>query len=161
MSGLPAAVTTTAASAATTNAASARTAVALSDAGLCMRNSVRHGIRVRLQLAGRGDRDELGLAGRLIASTPSATAAGVEYSIVAPVHLDGAVGRPRLGAAGDDAGIPCDVLDQLKRAIDLAWRTSRSVDLVDERGRPLLMGSLHAHPAGLSRWLMHFFQDGR
>lgn len=126
-----------------------------------MRNSGLHGIRVKLQLASRGDRDELGLAGRLIASTASATEKGVVYSVVAPVHLDGASGRPRLGIAGDDAGIPFAMLDQLKRAIDLAWRTSRNVDLVDERGRPLLMGALHAHPAGLSRWLLHFFQDGR
>ena len=125
------------------------------------RNSAPQGIRVILQLAGRSERDELSLAGRLYASIGVPTSGATSCACVALIHLDGDTGRPRLGHSSFPEAVPLATAVRLKAAIDHAWRTAMNVDLVDEQGRPLLLGALKAHPAGVSRWLMHYFQEGR
>jgi hypothetical protein len=130
-------------------------------AGREMQNTVSRGIRVVLQLAGRRDRDERGLAGRLVASIGSLASSEAPCACVALIHLDGTTGRPRLGDASFPEPLPLATEVRLKSAITHAWRTAVNVDLVDEQGRPLLLGALTAHPAGVSRWLMQYFQDGR
>jgi hypothetical protein len=126
-----------------------------------MQNSASRGIRVVLQLAGRSDREERGLAGRLVASIGPLASSETACACVALIHLDGITGRPRLGDANLSEPVPLATEVRLKSAIDHAWRTAVNVDLVDEQGRPLLLGALYAHPAGISRWLMQHFQDGR
>ena len=125
------------------------------------RNSAPQGIRVILQLAGRSERDERGLAGRLSASLGVPTPGAPPCACIALIHLDGDTGRPRLGHASFPKAVPLATEVRLKAAIYHAWRTAMNVDLVDEQGRPLLLGALKAHPAGVSRWLMHYFQEGR
>ena len=126
-----------------------------------LRNSAPRGIRVILQLAGRSERDERGLAGRLSASLGVPTPGAPPCACIALIHLDRDTGRPRLGQASFPAAVPFTTEVRLKAAIDHAWRTAMCVDLVDEQGRPLLLGALKAHPAGVSRWLMQYFQEGR
>jgi hypothetical protein len=124
-------------------------------------SSAARGIRVILQLAGRSDRDERGLAGRLHASIGMPASGETSCACVALIHLDGDSGRPRLGHPSFPEAVSLATEVRLKAAIDHAWRTAMNVDLVDEQGRPLLLGALTAHPAGVSRWLMQYFQDGR
>jgi len=132
-----------------------------SKAGKQMQSSALQGIRVTLQLAGRSDRDERGLAGRLVASIGAPTSGQMSCACLALIHLDRATGRPRLGDANFPEPVTLAQEVRLKSAIDHAWRTAVNVDLVDEMGRPLLLGALNAHPAGVSRWLMQYFQHGR
>ena len=134
---------------------------AASKAGKRVQSSALQGIRVTLQLAGRSDRDERGLAGRLLASIGAPTSGEMACACFALIHLDGATGRPRLGDSTFPRPVSLALEVRLKSAIDNAWRTAVNVDLVDEKGRPLLLGALNAHPAGVSRWLMQYFQDGR
>jgi hypothetical protein len=125
------------------------------------RQPVPEGIRVILQLAGRSDRDERRLAGCLCASIGSPTSREPPYAGVALIHLEGSIGRPRLGDVTFPKAVSLATEVRLRSAIDHAWRTAMNVDLVDEQGRPLLLGALKPHPAGVSRWLMQYFQDGR
>ena len=134
---------------------------AATKAGSQMQNSALRGIRVTLQLASRGDRDERGVAGRLYTSIGATTPGEMSCACYALIHLDRAMGRPRLGDPCFPAPVSIAMEVRLKAAIDHAWRTAINVDLVDELGRPLLLGALKAHPAGVSRWLMQYFQDGR
>jgi len=133
----------------------------LSNAGMQMRNTVAHGIRVTMQLAGQKDREEHGVAGRLIASMGAVNANEAPHVIEALIHIHGAGGSPRLGEPNCPDLVPLEILERLQLALDDAWRTARNVDLLDEQGRPLLLGALHAHPVGVSRWLTNHFQDGR
>jgi hypothetical protein len=126
-----------------------------------MRNTAGHNIRVILQLAGQEDREEHGLAGRLIASMGSANANEAPHAIEASIHIDGAAGKPRLGETNCPDLVPLEILERLQLALDEAWQTARNVDPLDEQGRPLLLGALNAHPAGVSRWLTHYVQDCR
>lgn len=126
-----------------------------------MQNSAPQGIRVTLQLSGRSERDERGLAGRLFAFIAAPKSGETACACVALVHLDGLTGRPRLGDASFPGAVSLEMQIRLKSAVEHAWRTAVNVDLVDEQGRPLLLGALNAHPAGVSRWLMQYFQDGR
>lgn len=135
--------------------------LAASKAGRDVQISAPQGIRVTLQLAGRDERDERRLAGRLYASLGVPLSGDTVCACVALIHLDGATGRPRLGDASFPEPVSRTMEIRLKSAMEHAWRTAVNVDLVDERGRPLLLGALHAHPAGVSRWLMLYFQDGR
>jgi hypothetical protein len=130
-------------------------------AGSQMQDSALRGIRVTLQLAGRDDRDERGVAGRLYASIGAPTSGEASCTCQALIHLDRATGRPLLGDPSFPAPLSLAMEARLRSAIEHAWRTSIDVDLVDEQGRPLLLGALKAHPAGVSRWLMQYFQDGR
>jgi hypothetical protein len=83
------------------------------------------------------------------------------HTITALIHIDGPAGRPRIGEPDCPASVALNVLQQLRLALDDAWQTGKNVDLLDEHGRPLLLGALRAHPAGVSRWLTHSLQDGR
>ena len=132
-----------------------------STAGREMQNTGPRGIRIVLQLAGRDDRDERGLAGCLHVSIGRPTSGERPGACIALIHLDATLGRPRLGDAIFPEAVAPATEIRLKAAIEHAWRTAMNVDLVDEQGRPLLLGALKAHPAGLSRWLMQYFQDGR
>jgi len=133
----------------------------VSNAALQMRNTAAHRIRVVLQLSGRKDREERGLAGCLIASMGAIEASEAPHAITALIHIDGPAGRPRIGEPDCPTSVALNVLEQLRLALDAAWQTGKNVDLLDEHGRPLLLGALHAHPAGVSRWLTHSLQDGR
>jgi hypothetical protein len=126
-----------------------------------MQGSAPQGIRVTLQLAGRDDRDRRGVAGRLCASIGAPKPGETSCACYALIHLDRAAGRPRLGDPSFPEPVSLALEVRLKSAIDHGWRTAIDVDLVDEQGRPLLLGALKAHPAGVSRWLMQYFQDGR
>jgi hypothetical protein len=132
-----------------------------SKAGTQMRNAGAHGIRVTLQLAGQRDSEEHGLAGRLIASMGAVNANEAPYAIKALIHIDGAAGRPYLGEPTYPVRITLEILERLQLALDDAWQTARNVELLDEQGRPLLLGALNPHPAGVSRWLTQYCQDGR
>jgi len=133
----------------------------LSNADMQMQNTVARGIRVTLELAGQKDREERGLAGRLIASIGVVNANKTPHAIQALIHIDGAPGRPRLGEPTCAVPVPPELLAWMQLALIDAWHTARNVDLLDEQGRPLLLGALNPHPAGVSRWLMQYFQDGR
>jgi len=141
--------------------AEARMARKRSSAGMQGRDASALGIRVTLQLAGRVDRVENGLAGRLVAWLGAVSASAAPHAIEALIHLDGAAGRPRLGESTCPVPIPLEVLKRLRSALIDAWESARNVDLLDEQGRPLLLGALHPHPAGVSRWLSQSLRDGR
>ena len=125
------------------------------------RNVGPQAIRVVLQIAGQTDRDARGAAGRLIASIGNASAGDPPYAIEALVLLDEATRTPRLGVPTRLGPMPEATWECLRTALDAGWQTARGVDLVDEQARPLLLGALDPHPAGVSRWLRHYFQDGR
>ena len=131
-----------------------------SNVGMKMRNTAAQGIRVTLQLAGQKDCEERGLAGRLVASMGALNANEPPQAIEALIHIDGAAGRPRLGEPSCPVLLPLEVLESLQLALDEAWQTATNVDLLDEQGRPLLLCALNPHPAGVSRWLQQYFQDG-
>jgi len=141
--------------------AEAPTAWKLSNTGMQLRNANALGIRVTLKLAGQEDREEHGLAGRLIAWMGAVNASESPHAIEALIHIDEAAGRPRLGQPTCPVLVPLEVLERLQLALIDAWQTARNVDLLDEQGCPLLLGALNPHPAGVSRWLTQYFEDGR
>jgi len=124
-----------------------------------MRNTTAHEIRVTLQLAGRMDRETHGIAGRLFASIGASSPTATPTTVVALIHLDLATGKVHIGDLRCPDWVPREVMERLKLAITEAWKTAKFVDLVDEQGRPLLLGSIHAHPAGVTRWLRQHCQD--
>ena len=132
-----------------------------SNAGMQMRDANAPGIRVTLQLAGQEDRAEHGLAGRLFAWMGAVNASEAPHAIEALIHIDGPSGRPRLGEPTCPVLVPLEVWERLQLALIDAWQTARNVDLLDEQGRPLLLGALNPHPAGASRWLTQYFRGGR
>ena len=132
-----------------------------STAGRQMQTTGGHGIRVTLQLAGQKDREERGLAGRLVASTGAKNSIEAPHIIEALIHIGIAGGSPRLGESICPDRVPLEILQRLQTALDDAWRTAKYVDLLDEEGHPLLLGALDAHALGVSRWLTYYFQDGR
>ena len=144
-------------------AATAETPMAwtFSTASTQMRNTGAHEIRITLQLAGQRDSEEHGLAGRLIASMGAVNANEAPHAIEALIHIDTAAGRPHLGEPIHRVPVPLEILERLQLALYEAWQTARNVELLDEQGRRLLLGALNPHPAGVSRWLTQYFQDGR
>jgi hypothetical protein len=112
-------------------------------------------------LASLREREEHRLAGRLVASIDPMNAKGTPYAIVALIHIEGFECRLRLVEPDRPNLIPIEALERLQSAIAESWKTARSVDLVDELGRPLLLGALNSHPDGETRCLTYNSHDGR